>query len=43
MGEALTITEDSVVQEGDVLHVIAAETDMNRINKVLAAAPEEDE
>jgi trk system potassium uptake protein TrkA len=43
MGEALTITEDSVVQEGDVLHVIAAENDMDRINKVLAAAPEEDE
>ncbi|MBB5784991.1 trk system potassium uptake protein TrkA [Nonomuraea jabiensis] len=43
MGEALTITEDTVVQEGDVLHVIAAENDMDRINKVLAAAPEEDE
>ncbi|GAA3100561.1 hypothetical protein GCM10020001_016650 [Nonomuraea salmonea] len=43
MGEAVTITHDTVVQEGDVLHVIAAEADMDRINKVLAAAPEEDE
>ncbi|GAA4953674.1 trk system potassium uptake protein TrkA [Nonomuraea thailandensis] len=43
MGEAVTISHDTVVQEGDVLHVIAAESDMDRINKVLAAAPEEDE
>ncbi|GAA2204026.1 TrkA family potassium uptake protein [Nonomuraea monospora] len=43
MGEAVTIADDTVVQEGDVLHVIAAENDMDRINKVLAAAPEEDE
>ncbi|SEL02156.1 trk system potassium uptake protein TrkA [Nonomuraea pusilla] len=42
MGEALTITDDTVMQEGDVLHVIAAENDMDRINKVLAAAPEQD-
>ncbi|TDD16096.1 potassium channel family protein [Nonomuraea diastatica] len=43
MGEAVTIGPDTVVQEGDVLHVIAAESDMDRINKVLAAAPEEDD
>jgi trk system potassium uptake protein TrkA len=42
MGEALTVTEDTVVQEGDILHVIAAENDMDRINKVLAAAPVEE-
>ncbi|GGO70851.1 Trk system potassium uptake protein TrkA [Nonomuraea cavernae] len=42
MGEALVITENTVVQEGDLLHVIAAESDMDRINKVLAAAPEEE-
>lgn len=42
MGEALTITDETVVQEGDVLHVIAAENDMDRINKVLAAAPEQE-
>jgi trk system potassium uptake protein TrkA len=43
MGEAVVITGTTMVQEGDVLHVIAAENDMDRINKVLAAAPEEDE
>ncbi|WP_336205824.1 potassium channel family protein [Nonomuraea sp. LPB2021202275-12-8] len=43
MGEALVITGSTMVQEDDVLHVIAAESDMDRINKVLAAAPEEDE
>jgi trk system potassium uptake protein TrkA len=42
MGEALVITDDTVIQEGDVLHVIAAENDMDRINKVLALAPEQD-
>ncbi|MEU0570216.1 TrkA family potassium uptake protein [Nonomuraea sp. NPDC005983] len=42
MGESLVVAEDTVVQEGDVLHVVAAENDMDRINKVLAAAPEED-
>ncbi|MEU4508882.1 TrkA family potassium uptake protein [Nonomuraea wenchangensis] len=43
MGEAHTVTKDLVVQEGDVLHVIAAENDMDRINKALAGAPEEDD
>ncbi|MEV0345621.1 TrkA family potassium uptake protein [Nonomuraea sp. NPDC050022] len=42
MGEALVIADDTVIQDGDVLHVIATESDMDRINKVLAAAPEED-
>ncbi|MBT2227009.1 TrkA family potassium uptake protein [Nonomuraea sp. NEAU-A123] len=42
MGEALVIADDTVIQEGDVLHVIAAENDMDRINKVLALAPEQD-
>ncbi|GAA4071130.1 potassium channel family protein [Nonomuraea soli] len=41
MGEALVTKSDTVVQEGDVLHVIADENDMDRINKVLAAVPEE--
>jgi trk system potassium uptake protein TrkA len=43
MGEAVVITGSTMVQDGDVLHVVAAESDMDRINKVLAAAPEEDE
>lgn len=41
MGEALVVKNDTVVQEGDILHVIAAESDMDRVNKVFAAAPEE--
>jgi trk system potassium uptake protein len=43
MGEAHVVTPTTMVQDGDVLHVIAAESDMDRINKVLAAAPEEDD
>ncbi|GII83536.1 Trk system potassium uptake protein TrkA [Sphaerisporangium siamense] len=42
MGEALLPKEDTVLQEGDILHVMAAENDMDRINKVLSAAPEEE-
>ncbi|TXK39501.1 TrkA family potassium uptake protein [Nonomuraea sp. C10] len=41
MGEAVVITGSTVVQEGDVLHMIAAERDMDRVNKLLAASPEE--
>ncbi|MFI6454283.1 potassium channel family protein [Streptosporangium amethystogenes] len=41
IGETLLPKNDSVVQEGDVLHVMAVEADMDRINKVLSAAPEE--
>ncbi len=43
MGEAVVITGSTVVQEGDVLHMIAAERDMDRVNKLLAAAPEEED
>ncbi|SDH32276.1 trk system potassium uptake protein TrkA [Sinosporangium album] len=41
MGEALLPTSETVLQEDDVLHIMAAENDMDRINKVLSAAPEE--
>ncbi|MFI9437926.1 MULTISPECIES: potassium channel family protein [Streptosporangium] len=41
MGETLLPRNDSVVQEGDILHVMAVESDMDRINKVLSGAPEE--
>lgn len=41
MGEAVVTCEDTVLQEGDVLHVIAAEDDMERINRAFATAPEE--
>ncbi|WP_433224392.1 potassium channel family protein [Microtetraspora malaysiensis] len=43
MGESLVPKDDTVIQDGDILHVIAAENDMDRINKVLAAAPSESE
>ncbi|MET7461790.1 TrkA family potassium uptake protein [Nonomuraea sp. NPDC005501] len=43
MGESLVVADDTVLQEGDILHVMAAENDMDRINKVLAAAPEKDD
>ncbi|MFB9723678.1 potassium channel family protein [Planobispora longispora] len=42
MGETLLPRHDSMVQEGDILHVMAAENDMDRINKALSGAPEED-
>lgn len=42
MGETLLPKNDSVVQEGDVLHVMAVEADMDRINKVLSGAPEKE-
>lgn len=42
MGETVLPRKDTVLQEGDVLHVIAADNDMDRINKVLAAPPEEE-
>ncbi|WP_327090943.1 TrkA family potassium uptake protein [Nonomuraea sp. NBC_01738] len=42
MGEALVVKHDTMVQEGDILHVIAAENDMDRINKQLAEAPKEE-
>lgn len=41
LGETLLPKGDSVVQEGDVLYVMAVESDMDRINKVLSSAPEE--
>ncbi|MEV6983436.1 TrkA family potassium uptake protein [Sphaerisporangium sp. NPDC051017] len=42
MGEALLPRDETVLQEGDILHVMAAENDMERINKVLSSAPEEE-
>ncbi|MGC5015496.1 potassium channel family protein [Streptosporangium sp. DT93] len=42
MGETLLPRTDSVLQEGDVLHVLAVETDMDRISKVLSSGPEEE-
>ncbi|GII54507.1 Trk system potassium uptake protein TrkA [Planotetraspora thailandica] len=43
MGEALVPKDDTVIQEGDILHLMAAENDMDRINKVLSAPPSDEE
>lgn len=42
MGEAVLPKHETVLQEGDILHVIAADNDMERINKVLSGTPEEE-
>ncbi|GAA3128503.1 TrkA family potassium uptake protein [Planomonospora alba] len=43
MGETLLPRRDTMVQEGDILHVMAAGKDMDRINGVLCAPPEEED
>ncbi|GGO26408.1 Trk system potassium uptake protein TrkA [Microbispora rosea subsp. aerata] len=43
MGEALVPKDATVVQEGDLLHLVAAENDMDRINKLLSAPPSDEE
>jgi trk system potassium uptake protein TrkA len=43
MGEALVPKDDTVVQEGDLLHLVAAENDMNRVYKVLSGPPSNEE
>ena len=40
LGEAMVPTPVTVLQEGDVLHVIAPEGDLDRIAAVLSAGPE---
>ena len=40
LGEAMVPTPVTVLQEGDVLHVIAPEGELNRITAVLSAGPE---
>ncbi|WP_066364367.1 potassium channel family protein [Herbidospora mongoliensis] len=43
MGEAVVPREDTVLQEGDVLHVVAAGNHMDHINKLLSGTPAETE
>ncbi|MEZ0072686.1 NAD-binding protein [Planotetraspora sp. GP83] len=43
MGEALVPKDDTVIQEGDIIHLVAAENDMDRINKVLSSPPSDEE
>ncbi|MEV5710609.1 TrkA family potassium uptake protein [Actinoallomurus sp. NPDC052274] len=41
MGEALVPTGDTVIQDGDVVHVMAASSDIQRINDAVSQRPEE--
>jgi trk system potassium uptake protein TrkA len=41
MGEALVPGADTVIQEGDVVHVMALATDMERINEAVSHRPEQ--
>ncbi|MCT9929513.1 TrkA family potassium uptake protein [Planotetraspora sp. A-T 1434] len=43
MGESLVPKDDTVIQEGDIIHLVAAENDMDRINKVLSSPPSDEE
>jgi trk system potassium uptake protein len=43
MGEAVVPKDATVVQEGDLLHLVAAENEMDRINKVLSGPPSDEE
>ncbi|GIH69405.1 Trk system potassium uptake protein TrkA [Sphaerimonospora thailandensis] len=43
MGEALVPKDGTVIQEGDILHLVAAESDMGRINKMLSGPPSDEE
>ena len=40
LGEAMVPSPVSVLQEGDVLHIITAEDDLDRISEVLSHGPE---
>jgi trk system potassium uptake protein TrkA len=41
MGEALVPTGDTVIQDGDVVHVMAASADIERINDAVSQRPEQ--
>ncbi|MFL6051364.1 MAG: potassium channel family protein [Actinoallomurus sp.] len=41
MGEALVPTGDTVIQDGDVVHVMAAAADIQRINDAVSQRPEQ--
>ncbi|GAA0326205.1 TrkA family potassium uptake protein [Actinoallomurus spadix] len=41
MGEALVPTGDTVIQDGDVIHVMAASSDIERINDAVSQRPEQ--
>jgi trk system potassium uptake protein len=41
LGEGLIPTRETVVQEGDLVHVVMLETDADRVGSVFATPPEE--
>ncbi len=41
LGEALVPTGETVIQDGDVIHVMAASDDMGRINEAVSERPDE--
>jgi trk system potassium uptake protein TrkA len=41
MGEALVPTGDTVIQDGDVIHVMASSDDMGRINDAVSERPDQ--
>lgn len=41
LGEGLIPTRDTVIQEGDLVHVVMLETEASRVAAVFAASPEE--
>jgi trk system potassium uptake protein TrkA len=43
MGETVVPKDVTMVQEGDLLHLVAAENEMDRINKVLSGPPSDEE
>src|SRR4051812_3372938 len=43
MGDALVPKDATVIQEGDVIHLVTAENDIDRVNKVLSAPPSDEE
>lgn len=43
LGEGLVPTSDTVVQDGDLVHLAIREADVDQVERVLARGPEEDE
>ncbi len=41
MGEGMMITDETVLQDGDLMHLVMAERDADQINAAIAAGPEE--
>jgi len=42
-GDAMLVTSSTVLQDGDLLHVLAERGDVGRVEQVLANSPQEHE